>query len=239
VSKRDLWYLLRLVQLWDVCADCDWVVCAQRRFINDGKAEFAEWIAIAGDFEGGKKLDENVTLFGALDEKKKGLRVTLHGGTDVEHERSAVIDFVCDLERTGLEGSKAVTKDAPKMKRRDDKKEDDKSSASLKYVSYITDDTKEPKQQTLHLEWRTKQACKENAKTEDDKGKDSSSSWGFFTWIFIMYAPQSGARERAGLTLGQNFLRHSCVLDLGVVDELQSIWHSRVWVLPPFSSWLF
>ncbi|KAF8538351.1 autophagy-related protein 27 [Trichophaea hybrida] len=161
-------------------------VCAQRRFIHDGKAEFAEWITIAGEFDD-HKLNETATLFDVPDQKKSGVRITLHGPKYVEkYEQSAVIDFVCDMERTGLEGSKAVDAKAPRMRRRDDKKEEE---PSLKYVSYSIDETMVPKQQTLRLEWRTKQACEEYAKkVEDDKkDKDSSSSWGFFTWIFIIF----------------------------------------------------
>lgn len=107
------------------------------------------------------------------------MRVTLHGGPKyLSYDQSAVIDFVCDKELTGLEGSKPVAAAAAVG---------GQEASSLKYIDYVADGKNDPKRQTLFLEWRTKQACAELAKGGGKEDKDDSSHWGFFTWIFIMY----------------------------------------------------
>ncbi|CCX30298.1 autophagy protein [Pyronema domesticum] len=165
------------------CPAGSWV-CALRSYIHpDGKADLAEVYPIAGELDD-HKLDPNVTLFGSPD-KTSGLRVTFHGAPNyLDHEQSAVIEFVCDESRTGLEGSEVVKESVEML--------EEKDQPSLKFVSYVVDDTKEPKRQTLNLQWRTKQACEKNAKKggSGDKPKegngDDGSSWGFFTWVFII-----------------------------------------------------
>ena len=156
------------------------LVCALRRFIRgDGKEELGEFITIAGDFDD-HKLSENITLFNSPD-KGQVVRVTLHGPRYLDHDQSAVIDFVCDNGRTGLEGSKPVAAAAAAAV------DAQETTLSLKYIDYVTDGKSDPMKQTLFLEWRTKLACAELAKGGGKEDKDSSSHWGFFTWIFIMY----------------------------------------------------
>lgn len=201
------------------------LVCALRRFIQgEGKEEFKEVIAIAGDFDD-HKLSENITLFNSQD-KGQVVRVTLHGGPRYfDHDQSAVIDFVCDNGRTGLEGSKPVAAAATAAV------EVQETTPSLKYIDYVADDKSDPKKQTLFLEWRTKLACAELAKGGGKEDKDSSSHWGFFTWIFFMYGCPLLARawgSTDACCVWQILLGHGRLSDIWLVDQLQSIWRKRV-----------
>ena len=130
-------------------------------------------IPVAGDFGGENTLNPSYTRLktsGAeADQNKEGLRVELHGGTyphgDEEEKQQAIVVFICDSDKTGLEGQI-----------RDDVtgEEDEKS---LKYIHYENG--------VLELEWRTKYACEQ---LQDDGGSDTSggSHWGFFTWFIIV-----------------------------------------------------
>ena len=135
------------------------------------------------------------------DADREGFRAELHGGrfpfSDKKNglDQQAIIEFVCDPERTGLEGNekddgekedggndeKEEAENSSKLSRRDAKCED--TDASLRFCGYQVEDApegKDKKVRTLRLEWRTKYAC-ENA--PDDT---TSSHWGFFTWFIIM-----------------------------------------------------
>ena len=80
-----------------------------------------------------------------------------------KEKQKAVVEFICDKDKTGLEGQE-----------RDGKVID--GEKSLKYLSYEGD--------VLKLEWRTKQACEQQA--GGGGGGDGGSHWGFFTWFIIM-----------------------------------------------------
>jgi hypothetical protein len=123
-----------------------------------------------------------------FDDKKSGI------------DQRAIIEFVCDKKRTGLEGDEKDNGDKEDDKDDDDKeKDDDKteeklrrreesskgkcedSDASLRFCGYEQEDgAKDNKVQTLRLEWRTEYAC------EDAPPADGGSHWGFFGWFFIM-----------------------------------------------------
>ena len=125
----------------------------------------------------------------------------LHGGHFNKRKQMAIIEFQCDLDRSGNEGFDAAdgqtisahTSDlfniggARAMDRgnlakadAEDEKEDD--GKSLTYISYgSTDD----KTDLLRLNWRTKYACEDFEEDEDDSS-GKSSRWGFFTWFVIM-----------------------------------------------------
>lgn len=127
----------------------------------------------------------------SADQKPTGLKLVLHGGNYTREQR-AVVDFVCDMERTGLETGE------------DKKDEKDAVEGSLKFVSYGNAD--DAKVDTLKLEWRTKVACEEFAKGGGDKGggdkdggKGETSNWGFFTWLFVMQELPFLPRSRLGL----------------------------------------
>lgn len=160
-----------------------------------------------------RRLDERFELLrdskSNSDADREGFRAQLHGGRfpfDDKHEgkeQRAIIEFVCDRNRTGTEGTEKdegdkeagdgkdgkkngekdggkgdEKKGEKKSERRDDEKKDDKS---LRFISYKSEDAdKDKKAMTLRLEWRTKHAC-------EQRDEDSvSSHWGFFTWSFIM-----------------------------------------------------
>jgi hypothetical protein len=127
-----------------------------------------------------------------FDDKKKGI------------DQRAIIEFVCDKDRTGLEkdekddGDHEDDKDGDKKdgdKKDDDKKEEklrrreedvgkgkcEDSDHSLRFCGYDEETLeKDKKVETLRLEWRTKLAC------EDAPKDERSSHWGFFGWFFIM-----------------------------------------------------
>jgi hypothetical protein len=98
---------------------CCFAVCAIRRLLSlDGKQDtIQEVIALAGDLEtqGGGALDANLTRLIPDDDataaKRDGLRVVLNGGAHFLHDpaskkrkQHAVIDFLCDKDKTGTEG---------------------------------------------------------------------------------------------------------------------------------------
>jgi hypothetical protein len=179
-------------------------------------------IDIAGTYtmQNNRKLDAQFNLLSKsksnADAGREGVRATLNGGRfpfdskkDGVNQR-AIIEFVCDKERTGLEGDEKD--DSPHEdgdgddkgdkegdgKKDDDKKDDKKEEKlrrreesskgkcedndhSLRFCGYeMETEKKEEKVQTLRLEWRTKYAC------EDAPPVDGGSHWGFFGWFFIM-----------------------------------------------------
>jgi hypothetical protein len=111
----------------------------------------------------------------------------LKGGSYAKKDQRAIIEFQCDEDRSGNEGSEE------KKRRRDgeedDSKSDDeeKSTSSLTFVSYGALDDKTD---VLRLNWRTKYACEDHADRDDEDGEGGSqkASWGFFTWFILMYA---------------------------------------------------
>lgn len=142
------------------------------------------------------------------DASREGVRVGLHGGRhpfDLKDgvKQRAIIEFVCDREREGDEGTEKDNnehEEEPKKGEGEDKGEDgdkkeekklsrrdgekgkcEDSKASLRFCGYEDEQTdKDPKVKTLRLEWRTKYAC------EDAPVPDGGSHWGFFTWFIIM-----------------------------------------------------
>jgi hypothetical protein len=123
-----------------------------------------------------------------FDDKKSGI------------DQRAIIEFVCDKKRTGLEGDEKDNGDKEDDKDGDDEDKDgdnkeeklrrreeglkgkcEDTDASLRFCGYQQEDgAKDKKIQTLRLEWRTEYAC------EDAPPADGGSHWGFFGWFFIM-----------------------------------------------------
>jgi hypothetical protein len=176
-------------------------------------------IDIAGTYatQNGRKIDAKFENLGHSksnnDAGLEGVRATLNGGRFPFDDRKdginqrAIIEFVCDKERTGLEGDemdKSPHEDGDKEDDGDDKKDDKKegddkkeeklrrreenskgkcedSDNSLRFCGYeMETEEKDKKVQTLRLEWRTKYAC------ADAPSPDGGSHWGFFGWFFIM-----------------------------------------------------
>lgn len=134
------------------------------------KSHVERIIPVAGDFGGENTLDPNYTRLKKStesDQNKEGLKVKLHGGTYPNEKgekvkQEAIVTFICDKDKTGLEG----------QKRDDETGEGDEKS--LKYIDYENG--------VLKLEWRTKYACEQ----QQGDGGSSGSHWGFFTWFIIM-----------------------------------------------------
>lgn len=179
--------------------------------LEDGTHTIKRVIPIAGEYTSshGRPLEPQLTrLKGSSshsDSEREGLRVELNGGRYPFDKSSglsqkAIIEFVCDRERTGLEGvegdaREGLNKGADKNTKRvdddgDGKKEDDgqtQPDSSLTYVSYKTEGEGKNEMGVLRLDWRTKYAC-EGAKDDPDIQPSPSTSkhWGFFTWLIIM-----------------------------------------------------
>lgn len=148
---------------------------------------------VAGELKesGGGHMDPKWTrLKGSSspeDAEKEGIRLEMYGGFKGTNKKKqkAIVDFICDKKKTGLENLYEPDDkyDDSKEKREEDKKEgseaDDDKTPSLQFIKY--DETTDL--DTLRLRWYTKDAC-EDAKSEKDA---QGGHWGFFTWFVIMY----------------------------------------------------
>jgi hypothetical protein len=171
------------------------VVCAVETLVQpDGSSSHENTYPIAGNLKihGGGDFDVKATLLSTSesneDSKKEGLRLELFGGqkqTDTQKRtQSAIIEFLCDKSRTGLEH---LSEERDQYEERDEEVDDDPSTPSLTFVSYNVS-KKNPEEDLLRLQWKTKEAC-EDSKAKKDQ--ENSGHWGFFTWFVIMYAPFS------------------------------------------------
>ncbi|KAH7133355.1 autophagy-related protein 27 [Dactylonectria estremocensis] len=199
-------------------------VCAITRFLkNDDIDTIVDLNAIAGNLDtaGGTKFDYTVTRLktsdSTSDSQKEGLRMVLKGGkhhpigdpSKPPREQKAVVEFICNQNKTGTEGEwdaeDKYTND--KLRLRDDennkdgdKKEgggddkegdaDEEKDHQLKHddAALIWEGfTSEKDADVLRLTWYTKYACEKR----DDNGGDGdndgeNTSWGFFTWFIII-----------------------------------------------------
>jgi hypothetical protein len=166
--------------------------------------EIDQVIPIAGNYEGsggsGKSLDPHYERLKETDTSSDGLRMVLKGGSYAKKDQRAIIEFQCDEERSGNEGS-----DEEKRRRdeKGDKKENEdqqENTSSLTFVSYGELDDKTD---VLRLNWRTKYACEDHTDRDDeDEGASRKGGWGFFTWFILMYAlPASLPCRDANLSL--------------------------------------
>lgn len=192
-------------------------VCAIERIVSpDAAMDLVDKvIPIAGELadHGGGHLDhvlENLSTSDSNeDSKKQGVRITLKGGMFQENgqkrKQQAIIEFVCDEKRTGLEGEwKAEDEYEPdgqptRLRMREDGGDGQKpdepiqlgegKNASLVFNSYgpLGDDGNVD---VLRLTWRTMHACE---RSDDGSGGDDSNGeqppnnrWGFFTWLFVL-----------------------------------------------------
>ena len=178
-------------------------------------------IPIAGNLaeHGGKAFDFTATRLkssdSVSDSKKEGVRLVMKGGVYEGREQKAVVEMVCDKERTGTEGEwesedrydpDGGEKDKERRKREEDKKEEggDKKEEE-------GGDKEKPNDE---VGWSERQLKKEGAalvwegynrvegsdtlqltwytkyacesSVPEKKPDDPSSHWGFFTWLVIM-----------------------------------------------------
>lgn len=161
-------------------------------------------VPIAGDYpHSGRPLDPQWTRLPSsgshADTDKEGLRVELNGGKFPFDKKSgaqqkALVEFICDRERTGLEGDEEDAEEATvkrnAARRADQGGEEDgdndgeeEDKRSLKFISYKPEGEKNIG--VLRLEWRTKYAC-EGQKRSDDEPAKAKGHWGFFTWFIIV-----------------------------------------------------
>jgi autophagy-related protein 27 len=161
-------------------------VCGIERIKDDDGVHIHKIIPIAGDIDG-RSVDPKITRLKPSeahgDAAKEGVRVVLNGGLYEKKDQQAVVEFICDPEKTGLEGLKPEPEEKRRKREEDKDKNGKEVEKSLKFISYNTTD---PKKDVLNLEWKTKHACE---KADGGKGDDSDggSHWGGFTWFIIMY----------------------------------------------------
>ena len=153
-------------------------MCAIKTIWDEGKndtVEMEHWVAIAGDFgmKNGLPLDVHSTRLKTsssnADRAREGVRLELLEGRDpfdrangvTQRKQKAIVEMLCDR------GTEGATEGA---------------DAGLTYVSREPEDVRSENWDVLRLQWRTKYAC------EDAAGAAAGSkSWGFFTWIILMW----------------------------------------------------
>jgi hypothetical protein len=198
------------------------LVCGVVQIVpKDGSPIIDDHIDIAGMYPLGTSLDPRITNLKTINERE-GVRLEMNGGRHPYEgtegvKQMAIIDFLCDQERTGLEGLEKGGDDKLRIKRReaeqqlkarspeddnkggsdekegngDDKKDGD-DTRSLRFKSYGHDEDR--KADVLRLDWVTKYACDNYERDEEDP--DSKNHWGFFTWFIVLYAPLFSATHR-------------------------------------------
>ncbi|KAK1976650.1 autophagy-related protein 27 [Colletotrichum cereale] len=188
--------------------------CAIERTIHPGPDNtdvVEKVISIAGDLNdyGGRALDAKPERLKSSDSnsdaKKEGVRLILNGGAyplnKNGRKQKAIIEFICDREKTGLEGEWKPEDqyDGSQFRAREDDKDgkdddgpspDEKqllmANSSLIWNSYGPSEKND--MDVLRLTWHTKYACEDAfGKPPSEGGSgDSSSHWGFFTWFFVL-----------------------------------------------------
>ncbi|KAL4984647.1 autophagy-related protein 27 [Aspergillus falconensis] len=167
----------------------------------DGAAENDFAFPIVGlDPMGHGAKDAEITRLKKEDSEKEGLRVKLSGGgeytepgTKKKKNAGAVIEFECDPGRSGLEG--LIKEDSKRLLRAREEGQDEGDGngvdkepfhdgsdpdRSLQFKSFgkADDDT-----YVLSLNWKTRYACDHYT---EDYGS-SSSHWGLFTWLIVIF----------------------------------------------------
>jgi hypothetical protein len=135
------------------------------------------------------------------------LRLEFNGGEHAKVRQKAIVEFVCDHDKTGLEGLKADTVGEKRRRQEDGGKGDEEpalpdpnAGKSLQLRTYRVESTggsgstSDEEVGVLRLEWFTKYACEDTptgGKKEEDKipagGETSTKGWGGFTWFLVMY----------------------------------------------------
>lgn len=189
-------------------------VCGIKRGIKTESDEVIDVISIAGELQdhGGTAFNSKVTRLktsdSTSDAQKEGLRIVLSGGRHPQvssgREQRAILEMLCDRDKTGKEGEWNPKDDkyeqvpaetgedddtAGQRKRADGEDGDGKSehqllkeNAALIFDSYgpMADDGNVD---ALRLTWYTKYACEGLPADEYPQ----SEHWGFFTWLVILW----------------------------------------------------
>ncbi|KAG9244367.1 autophagy protein-like protein Atg27 [Calycina marina] len=165
-------------------------VCAITRTITTEHDDIEAVFPIAGELKnvGGKAMDAKwerlKTSSANADIQKEGLRVVMNGGFKTEdgkkRSQKAIIEFVCDKSRTGLENLPKPEDEYDEVnKKREEEKAGDDGTPSLTFVSYAAEDTLD----VLRLDWKTQYACEDSKEQQD---QERPRGWGFFTWFIIV-----------------------------------------------------
>ncbi|KPM45652.1 hypothetical protein AK830_g873 [Neonectria ditissima] len=206
-------------------------VCAITRFLKDEDEmdTIADINPIAGALEnyGGTRFDYSLTRLktsdSTSDSQKEGLRLVLKGGkhhpiggsAKDDRPQKAIIEFICDRNKTGTEGEWTSEDKYTKLRVRDeeknedgDKKEDgDKGSDDGKEEDGDKDKDGEDLSEEHQLKYENSSLIWDGFPSEkdadvlrltwytkyacekreegDDDG-DDSTHWGFFTWFVIV-----------------------------------------------------
>ncbi len=193
------------------------LVCGFEYTYEGGLPQSSRTFPIVGlEPMGGGTKDAEITRLKTDDSEMEGLRVKLAGGQYSEGEKKkkdagAVIEFICDPALSGLEGLDAEEPKRLIRARAEDEDGDNEGDGddeddgpinngtvpgrSLQFKSFgkADDDT-----YVLNLNWKTRYACDNYL---EERGS-SSSHWGFFTWLIVMYFPPS---PNVQLTFTTNF----------------------------------
>ena len=189
-------------------------VCAIEHAIHEDRDMVTKVVAIAGALEnhGGSTFEYEVTRLKTSDShsdaQKEGLRLVLKGGkypltppAKEQREQKAIVEFLCDHNKKGTEGEWEAEDryDSDQLQRRDDEESGggDEGESSREH-QLKNDDAAllwdgygdESGTDVLRMTWYTQYACEstegniDDGEPEDDG--NSSSHWGFFTWLVIM-----------------------------------------------------
>lgn len=162
------------------------LVCGIERTKTKDTEITSGMIPIAGNYasSSGRLLDPKITRLKSSDSSQEGLRIELHGGKYLKRNQQAVIEMICDRERSGMddedpkERRKREEEKAPDSPDGDNNKDLD-NKKSLQFKSYGEVDNTN----VLRLDWRTKYACEG---FQEGGNGEKSGSWGFFTWFIIL-----------------------------------------------------
>ncbi|KAK2607380.1 hypothetical protein N8I77_006057 [Diaporthe amygdali] len=190
-------------------------VCGIVRGIKDDQDQVQAVIPIAGELanHGMGSLEPKTTRLKTSesgdDAKKEGVRIVLNGGkssiSGQDRTQQAIIEMVCDKDKTGKEGEwdpkddkyepgqeeteEGGSSSARERKRADgDEGQNEKSEHQLrKPDSALIFDSYGPRSEdakvdVLRLTWHTKYACEGLPADE----YPSNEHWGFFTWLVIL-----------------------------------------------------
>jgi hypothetical protein len=170
---------------------CFNIVCSITTSYNsaDDKLVVDEVIDIAGEYTtsagSNRALSPKSTRLKKSDSETDGIRLELNGGRHPWDDKNgrkqqAVIEFICDKDRTGLEGLEGKEKEKTRGAA-DDETDKKTPNQSLIFKSYGPVDDVD----VLRLDWLTKYACEDSGEKDGGDG-DDGSHWGFFTWFIVM-----------------------------------------------------
>ncbi|QSZ28653.1 hypothetical protein DSL72_003152 [Monilinia vaccinii-corymbosi] len=179
-------------------------VCGITHVINESEGSDAtqQIVPFAGELQnyGGGPLDAKLERLSNskahADADKEGLRVELGGGFigrgKNKRPQKAIVEFICDVNRTGLENLWVPPEPKHKEKQKqnlhergdNDGNEVIGAPSNDSSLQFLRLDKDKGDADILRLTWRTKYACEDGPKDNGENNK--SSHWGFFTWFIIV-----------------------------------------------------